>query len=637
MRSKWLLLLCLLVPTLAQAGVPRTQSPTTDTALANYLKSLENHLNTLECLTKDPDGTTNPPGVLGGKGDLKCAEFDSANHLCMNTSTGPQKGTDWLCLAASGGIISGTGSDTQVTFWTGASTVSGDEGFTFTQSTNLVNINEATDGDSILLRLDNDLANSGVSTNETAQIRFGFGSDTDVARILAGKQNGFQDADNSDAFLAFNIDINGSSNEVFRITGNDTTRRCISVNSSSCPTTNDPTVYIKSASDTGTASAFLIQDTTATLDILRAYGSDTVDIGDADYTSQSELRLLSGSEAMLTIRGSRLSNNLPAVLKWLDNLSSYSSRIILHNDTLAGGGLYPTAKYMAWEFTDLTGITAETPLLVFNQYFDSATPVALALASGTTITNEKAFIFNAPLINGVTGGATETCTNCATVYINNAPSGSDISFTNGPYALWVNAGAVRFDGNVTYNGTQTSAGDLTIQKADPTLIYDVTTATDTDFWAGVQDDAGGDDDDFYQIGKGTTPGTTPLVTIMGTGFVGVGNVAPAGKFVVDFPTTQTIAAGNTVAADACGSLKLITATGAVTTDTTNTFTAPAAANKGCLMHVCNTGANNITLDTNANFKSAGAADVVMTQDDCVTVGSTGGSGVWYQLTALVAN
>src|SRR3990167_3185784 len=63
----------------------------------------------------------------------------------------------------------------------------GDEGFTFTESSNLVNINEATDGDSILLRLDNDQANAASSTNETAQLRFGFGTDTDAARIVAGE------------------------------------------------------------------------------------------------------------------------------------------------------------------------------------------------------------------------------------------------------------------------------------------------------------------------------------------------------------------------------------------------------------------------------------------------------------------
>lgn len=106
------------------------------------------------------------------------------------------------------------------------------------------------------------------------------------------------------------------------------------------------------------------------------------------------------------------------------------------------------------------------------------------------------------------------------------------------------------------------------------------------------------------------------------------------------PAAQTIASGNTITSNGCGGMKLITAAGAVTTSTTNTFTAPATgkgANEGCIMHVCNVGAQNITLDNNANFKSAGGSDVVVTADDCVMVGSTGASGVWYQLTALEAN
>jgi hypothetical protein len=107
----------------------------------------------------------------------------------------------------------------------------------------------------------------------------------------------------------------------------------------------------------------------------------------------------------------------------------------------------------------------------------------------------------------------------------------------------------------------------------------------------------------------TTP--TERMRITAAGYVGIGNTAPDGPLVVNHPAAQTIAAGNTIADDACGSLKLITSAGAVTTGTTNTFTAPAAGNKGCIMHVCNTGANNITLDNNANFKSSGGGRVAL--------------------------
>lgn len=98
---------------------------------------------------------------------------------------------------------------------------------------------------------------------------------------------------------------------------------------------------------------------------------------------------------------------------------------------------------------------------------------------------------------------------------------------------------------------------------------------------------------------------------------------------------QTIGAGGIVAADMCGGIKRISSAGVVTTDTTDSFTAPAAGNAGCVMHVCNTGANNITLDNNAHFKSIGGADIVMTPDDCTTVGSDG--TVWRSLGSLVAN
>ena len=106
------------------------------------------------------------------------------------------------------------------------------------------------------------------------------------------------------------------------------------------------------------------------------------------------------------------------------------------------------------------------------------------------------------------------------------------------------------------------------------------------------------------------------------------------------PGEETIAAAATITADACGSIKLITTDdgGAVTTNTTNTFTAPALANDGCIMRVCNNGAADaITLDANANFRSAAAGNVVLGVLDCVTVGSTGASGIWIQLSPLQAN
>jgi hypothetical protein len=98
---------------------------------------------------------------------------------------------------------------------------------------------------------------------------------------------------------------------------------------------------------------------------------------------------------------------------------------------------------------------------------------------------------------------------------------------------------------------------------------------------------------------------------------------------------QTIAAGNTITADACGTMKQITSAGAVTTSTTDTFSTPAAGNSGCCMWVVNTGTNNITLDANANFKTNGGTDQVLTADDAVLV--CGNGTKWYQAAPVNAN
>jgi hypothetical protein len=101
------------------------------------------------------------------------------------------------------------------------------------------------------------------------------------------------------------------------------------------------------------------------------------------------------------------------------------------------------------------------------------------------------------------------------------------------------------------------------------------------------------------------------------------------------PATETIVAGASITANACNTLKRLTAAGAVTTSATETFTAPAVAPPGCIMFLCNVGANAITLDVNANFKASGGAVVVLGADDCTTVVNDG--TVWRSLSGVIAN
>lgn len=112
---------------------------------------------------------------------------------------------------------------------------------------------------------------------------------------------------------------------------------------------------------------------------------------------------------------------------------------------------------------------------------------------------------------------------------------------------------------------------------------------------------------------------------------GTAITSQAGPLQVVMPAVETIGAAGTITADACGTIKRITATAARTTSTTDTVTAPAAANAGCLMDILNVSTNTITLDYNVLFNSAGAADVVLGSSDTVRVGSTGAGGAWFQI------
>jgi hypothetical protein len=115
-----------------------------------------------------------------------------------------------------------------------------------------------------------------------------------------------------------------------------------------------------------------------------------------------------------------------------------------------------------------------------------------------------------------------------------------------------------------------------------------------------------------------------------------GNITPATGQLGVVVATETIASAATITANACGGIKRIQSTGAVTTGTTNTFTAPSASLAGCIMYLKNVDDTDaITLDTNTLFKSAGAANVVLAAGDTIIVGTDG--TFWYQFSALLDN
>lgn len=100
------------------------------------------------------------------------------------------------------------------------------------------------------------------------------------------------------------------------------------------------------------------------------------------------------------------------------------------------------------------------------------------------------------------------------------------------------------------------------------------------------------------------------------------------------PAVETIAAGGTITANACGSVKRISSAGSITTSTTDTFTTPASDNAGCVMTVCNTGSNDIVLDNNANFVGVTGGNVTLTAADCLLVAQR--TSNWAQVTAVLS-
>ncbi|MCA9404421.1 MAG: hypothetical protein KC897_11605, partial [Candidatus Omnitrophica bacterium] len=91
---------------------------------------------------------------------------------------------------------------------------------------------------------------------------------------------------------------------------------------------------------------------------------------------------------------------------------------------------------------------------------------------------------------------------------------------------------------VDYQGSLTTIGTLQMQAAtDPSIVF-TPDGADTDFWIGVQDDDGADDDDVFQIGTGATAGTSARLTITSTGAVGIGATAPPAGVLLDLSATD---------------------------------------------------------------------------------------------------
>ncbi len=150
--------------------------------------------------------------------------------------------------------------------------------------------------------------------------------------------------------------------------------------------------------------------------------------------------------------------------------------------------------------------------------------------------------------------------------------------------------------------------------------------------SGGNPNASGGDDQIAFFSGGSLTSTTDFLYQSSSGSLIVG--ATAGQMRATPVSAQTIAAGDTITANACGTVKRINAAGTVTT-AVGAFTAPAAANAGCCMDVINTGASAITLIANPAFKTIGGANQTLSEYDAMRVCSDGAN--WYQISPIAAN
>lgn len=183
---------------------------------------------------------------------------------------------------------------------------------------------------------------------------------------------------------------------------------------------------------------------------------------------------------------------------------------------------------------------------------DTATLTDSATAGSGTATSFSAYSFAAPTLAAT--NLTVTTSDAATVYIDAAPiAGTNETLTRS-YALWVDAGKAKFDGDVTVDGTLTA----------PSFDCSATTA-----WSGSALSFNASSNFAVNVATGTSTGT---VTLGGTGTqsIAVGNGAGVKTVALgstNTTSTTTVGAGSGgLIANADASSLRNTTTGAVTLD-----------------------------------------------------------------------
>lgn len=503
-------------------------------------------------------------------------------------------GAAWVALGGGGGALTGAGTDGQCTYWTDTSTVAGDSGCTYDAGTNTLTVTT--------------LVGAVTGNASTASALASNPADCDT------NQYATTIAANGDLSCAQVTDAQLSTSDV---TTNDAST---SKHGFAPKAPNDTTKFLRGDA-TWAVPGFITPRVTTVSDAT----SITCNAGTTDICAQVNTQT-AGTLTVNNPSGSPVDGQLLQLRLKATNIQTFAwgtqfrgqANLALPIESSSGGTLidyYLFQRHDGASTWDLLAVTSDAyPLIVSS---GGAAAGASTLSEGASVTRTTDQTITTATWTAISFDTVEQDDNSYFA------GGSPTKLTAPATGWYLVTGYVSWDSNTTgirYTRLAPNGDDAEAQNA---TVFGAVNDGSQSVARGYYLTAG----DYLEIHVWHNKGSNEPVNQARLTMTRWGQAT--------VPSAQTIAAGNTVAADACGTIKQITASGAVTTNTTDTFTAPAASNKGCILHVCNTGSNTITLDTNAHFKSNGAADVALGQDDCVVVGSTG--TVWYQLSPVSTN
>lgn len=306
------------------------------------------------------------------------------------------------------------------------------------------------------------------SLGAALDVKFGVAGETDNALIRVGKLDDYTGSAQSDSYLAFSIDNNGTLTELMRLRG-------LGVDNSN----STPGVTIGSSS--GGRAALEIHQTDPSIfqkgDLLLVYGpSDppgvpylyvpnagglVVGANDSTVTTPgytAYLRSRAGSNtpggssaAGLALDGSR-SVSVPAAITFLyggaNQVGTAGATISFYLISDVGAP-YPSSRSLVFDRIDYTqegvGGGRESPAYIFDD-------------NTLTITADQTFqrnaIFESPFIAG--SGILKTVSYAATVFIEGPPlAGNTSANILNAYALWIGSGNVRIGGTIVTGGNAT--------------------------------------------------------------------------------------------------------------------------------------------------------------------------------------